>query len=207
MLDDVVVAREIKPFDRVISALRTEVGRIRDFELAARCLAVVAGVTCNPVDIREAQEKINEGGNFFRSKFLPLLVSALARNGHLKEARKIAREMIGLDAFWITIAWAFVARYSGDESDRRSMQVALSNIHTPEARSWAVADCKFLAAKHTHKDKPKSWPLADIRSLLKIVRELQGEDIHGAPIRRTRASLYHLVAEATSRFFNESMRG
>ncbi len=202
------IADKIKPFDKVISSLRVEAGGIEDFELAVRCLAVIAGVTCDRADISRAKEKIDEGGKYFRSKILPLLISALARNGHLKEARNIAGEMRGLDTFWVTIAWAFIARYSGEESDKQRVQVAFSNINTPEARNWATADCKFLAVKHIHVGKSKDKHLADLRILLRIVRELRGvEDIHKVPISRTSASLYYLVVEVTSRFFNESMRG
>lgn len=196
-------------FDRVIASLRQAVHEMEDFRLSVRLAAAIASVTKTEQDIRLAIHKAAEHGNHsLRAEALAIVAKTLAEAGHIAQARSVACEMLGLDAYWIAEARIWIARFSGKAEDKQIAKNAISHINMPYLKNEASADLDSLLKRHHHTGQQKEGKhLSDFKALQAILSELKGfEDRHAIKPRFTSAHLRLKASEIIDRLFAEAMK-
>ena len=196
--------------DGSIAQLRRLLTRIEDdFRLSVRLAAAIASVTHNKGDITMAVDKAKSHGNAgARAESLAIVVKTLAETGHFVEARFIAFDMIGLDAYWRAEAHIWIARFSGDPNDIESAEIAVSDICSHHLRNEARTDLRNLLGRrrdqvgeHSRRHHPK------IKVLRKILSELEDmEDSPSIAPKHTSAFLRLKAHEIIFRLLAEAVR-
>lgn len=212
MVREGILARD-QHFQKLISSLRQVADTIGNFKLIVRAWAVIASSTGESADIMKAREKALESGHrSSRAESLAVLAKTLAKAKRFGEARAIAFDITGLDAYWHAEARIWIARFSGkntaEEPDIQNAHDAVEAIHTHELRNDARTDMHMLLSLQQKHAVHEHQYFDSLRALLGTLTELKElEDSHTVLPKHTSSFLYHKAMEITNRFFADAMRG
>jgi hypothetical protein len=135
-------------FQRIVEEARLRAEKAEEEEGAFSSLKEWVVIACNTGEdsdlmrIEDLLPKIKSSSQ--RPMAKRLLVKALAKSGHLEDARTMAGNI--RNSYWRAEAWLEVHNVSNDPSDLRAAEEAAKLIEASEAREEVLAQIR--AAKH-----------------------------------------------------------
>jgi len=194
--------------EKVIESLRRLVSEIEDFRLGVRLAAAIASVTKNRSDINLALEKARgHGSKNLRAEAFAIITKTLAEARHFTEARLVASETVGLDAYWTAEAHIWIARFSGDAGDIEAAKTCVFHINTPHIRNEARTDLENLLHKRPHHTGVHNKHYSDFKALQAILSGIKGlEDSHQIVPKFNSAHLRLKAQEIIDRLFADAMK-
>jgi len=195
-------------FNKLVASLRRLVNEINDFRLGVRLAAAIASVTHNKHDIVVALDKARgHCSPHLRAEAMAILAKTLAEAHHLAEAREVASEMKGMDAYRQAVAHIWIARFSGDPKDAEKAKSAVTDINAFWARIEAQSDLELLSRKHHVGGHTCDRHQSDFHALKSILGEIVGmEDSHRIRAKFTSTYLRSKAEEIFSRLFAEALK-
>lgn len=135
-----------KIFERIIGNARQKANEQPDAFSRLRSWAMIAGETHLDDDYDNAQDILHEiHSSNQRAKAKTLLVKALAKMGHLEDAKVLAEHI--KNAYWRAEAFLKIYKITGDEDSFAKAKLAAKEVQSEEAQDEISA--QILAAKHT----------------------------------------------------------